>query len=639
MNASSEQANPPMQNYASDDRSFFGHPRGLRTLFFVELWERFSYYGMRALLILFMTAPLASGGLAWPTGKAGPIYGMYTSLVYLMSLPGGWIADRLIGQRRAVFIGGVVIMCGHIVLAIPSVNTFYVGLGLVIVGTGLLKPNISTIVGQIYSPEDSRRDAGFSIFYMGINAGALLAPLVTASLAQEQWFKDYLTSWGMSPASSWHWGFGATAVGMFFGLVWYVVDQKSLGDAGKHPVVSSEAEATRLRTTFFKGIGLVAVVLATLAVLQMTGLAELTAQRVSSAFGRLLLVTVGAFFAWLFLQRGWTAEERKRLVVIAVLFLGASVFWSVFEQAGSTLSLFAEGSTRNEIFGKSFGSGKWQSVNSAWVVLLAPVFAVLWVKLGNLNPSHAAKFAMGLLFVSLGFGLMVPAAQLAANGNRVGWWWLLGCYFLHTVGEMCLSPVGLSAMTKLAPARVGSLMMGVWFMATSVGSFLGGQVAGAYERFSLPRLFGVVALYALVFAGVLALLVKPIKRMLASTPVASSGTAPSTTSDMPFSIGAAGIPFFWLLFHGRIAVALGLIPVIFGIRMLSVFGGSIGAGIGLIIALGISLGIGARGSKIAWEHRKYQSLEELNRGERGWNVVGAVLLTLQVLAFVWFGVG
>ncbi|HYV99794.1 MAG TPA: peptide MFS transporter, partial [Gemmatimonadaceae bacterium] len=500
----------------STDRSFFGHPKGLRTLFFVELWERFSYYGMRALLILFMTAPVAAGGLGWSTDKAGPIYGMYTALVYLMSLPGGFIADRLIGQRRAVFAGGVLIMCGHIVLAIPSVNSFFAGLGLVVLGTGLLKPNISTIVGQIYAPDDERRDAGFSIFYMGINLGALLAPLVTASLAQEQWFKNVLSGWGFSPESSWHWGFGATAVGMFVGLVWYLIDQRTLGDAGKHPVNSSDAEAARMRGLFWKGFGLVALVLAIMVGLHVSGTVELSVARINGAFGITLLLIVIAFFAWLFTSKGWTKEERKRLIVVAVLFWGAAIFWSVFEQAGSTLSLFAEKSTRNEVFGMSFGSGKWQSVNSAWVIILAPIFAWLWVKLGKRNPSSPAKFALGLLFVSLGFFLMVPAAAMASNGNRVGWWWLLGCYFLHTVGEMCLSPVGLSAMTKLAPAQIGSLVMGVWFTATSVGNFLGGQVAGAYERFALPTLFGIVALVALIFAGILAALVKPIKRMLAA---------------------------------------------------------------------------------------------------------------------------
>jgi len=493
---------------------FFGHPAGLRTLFFAELWERFSYYGMRALLVLFMTAPIAAGGLGWSVAKAGPIYGLYTAMVYLVALPGGWIADRILGPRKSVFWGGVVIMCGHIVLAIPSEKTFYLGLALVVVGTGLLKPNISTMVGRLYAPEDARRDAGFSIFYMGINLGALLAPLVTASLAQEEWFKGVLTSWGWSPTVSWHWAFGATAVGMFLGLVWYVVDRKTLGEAGLHPEVASDEEAARIRRQFLGGLGLSVLALATVGVLHLTGAITLTAEKVSNTFGVLLLLAVVAFFAWLFLNRGWTSDERKRLVVIAVLFLGASVFWSVFEQAGSTLTLFAERSTRNEVFGMSFGSGKWQSVNSLWVVILAPVFAWLWVKLGNRNPSSAAKFALGLLFVALGFGLMVPAASLAANGDRVGWWWLLGCYFLHTVGEMCLSPVGLSAMTKLAPARVGSMMMGVWFMATSVGNFIGGQVASVYEKFSLPQLFGVVALYALAFAGLLGLLVKPIKRML-----------------------------------------------------------------------------------------------------------------------------
>jgi len=494
---------------------FFGHPAGLRTLFFVELWERFSYYGMRALLVLFMTAPIAAGGLGMPTSEAGPIYGMYTATAYLTCLPGGWIADRLIGQRRAVLMGGIIIMIGHIILAFPGVTTFFAGLLFVVVGTGLLKPNISTMVGQLYATEDERRDGGFSIFYMGINLGALLAPLVTSSLAQEQWFKDMLTGWGISPESSWHWGFGATAVGMFIGVVWYIIDSKTLGDAGTAPAVSGPNEAAQLRRKFWMGLGLFGAVLVVLVGLQASGVVAFNVERVSKVFGTGLLLTVLAFFIWLFASGGWTPEEKKRLVVLSVLFLGACVFWSVFEQAGSTLTLFAERSTRNELFGMSFASGKWQSVNSLWVIILAPIFAFLWVKLGNRNPTSTAKFSLGLLFVSAGFALMVPAAQLAANGDRVGWWWLLGCYFLHSVGEMCLSPVGLSAMTRFAPARVGSLMMGVWFLATSVGSFIGGSVAGLYEKFSLPQLFGVVALYALAFAVILALMVKPIKRMLA----------------------------------------------------------------------------------------------------------------------------
>lgn len=494
---------------------FFGHPAGLRTVFFVELWERFSYYGMRALLILFMTAPIVSGGLGMPASEAGPIYGMYTATAYLAALPGGWIADRVIGQRNAVLWGGIIIMIGHIILAFPGISTFFAGLAFVVVGTGLLKPNVSTIVGKLYAPEDERRDAGYSIFYMGINLGALLAPLVTASLAQEQWFKDTLTGWGIAPETSWHWGFGATAVGMFIGVIWYLIDSKTLGDAGTQPAVSGPQEAAEVRKKFWMGLGIFALVVVAVVGARALGMANFTVEQVSKTFGVLLLLTVVAFFVWLFTSGGWTPEEKKRLVAMTVLFAGACVFWSVFEQAGSTLSLFAERSTRNEFFGMPFASGKWQSVNSGWVIILAPIFAWIWVKLGSRNPTSAAKFSLGLLFVSLGFFLMVPAAQLAASGDRVGWWWLLGCYFLHSVGEMCLSPVGLSAMSRLAPARVSSLMMGVWFLATSVGSFIGGSVAGLYESFALPTLFAVVALYALVLAGILGLLVKPIKRMLA----------------------------------------------------------------------------------------------------------------------------
>ena len=493
---------------------FFGHPAGLRTLFFAEMWERFSYYGMRAILVLFMTAPIAAGGLGWTSAKAGPVYGVYTAAVYLMSLPGGWIADRVLGQRKSVFWGGVIIMFGHIALAVPSVNTFYLGLTLVVLGVGLLKPNISTMVGQLYAPDDERRDAGFSIFYMGINLGALLAPLVVGYLAQAPGWQARLAGWGIRPETSWHWGFGATAIGMFLGLVWYVVDRKALGDAGLRPVVSSPEDAAGARTKLWRALGLASLAIVVIAVLQGLGLIAITTESVANVFGVLLLLTVVVFFAWLLLSRGWTTEERRRLLVILVLFLGASVFWSVFEQAGSTLTLFARDSTRNELFGHAYPSSWWQSVNSGWIIILAPVFAWLWVWLGRRNPSSPAKFAVGLLLVALSFAIMVPAASAATHGNRVGWWWLLSSYFLATAGELSLSPVGLSAMTRLAPARVASLMMGVWFLAASVGNFIGGQVAGVYGKFSPPAVFGGVALYALFFAGVLALLVKPIKRML-----------------------------------------------------------------------------------------------------------------------------
>ncbi len=500
----------------AEDTRFFGHPRGLATLFFTELWERFSYYGMRALLILFMTAPLATGGLAFDTAKAGVIYGTYTAFVYLGTLPGGWIADRFIGQRRATLYGGVLIMCGHISLAVPSITSFYLGLALIVVGTGLLKPNISTMVGQLYTTEDGRRDAGFSIFYMGINLGAFLSPLACGWLAQSERFRGILRSIGMAPENSWHFGFGMAAVGMFLGLVQYLAGWKHLGDAGMNPVApDSPAEMAMQRRRLKIGLASVVGVVALIAALSATGMLHVTPERLGNWFGIVLLLVTVVFFASLFAAKGWTRGERNRLLTILVLFLAAAVFWSVFEQAGSTLNLFAQRNTDNRLFGMNFPASWFQSLNAIFIVMLAPVFAWLWVRLGRRNPSSPAKFVAGLLFVALGFAILIVAAKLASAGVKVSPLWLTVTYLLHTIGELCLSPVGLSAMSRLAPVRVAGLMMGVWFLATSVGNYLGGQVASLYEAFALPTLFTVVTVFALVCALLLALLVRPIARMLA----------------------------------------------------------------------------------------------------------------------------
>ena len=498
------------------DTRFFGHPKGLSTLFFTEMWERFSYYGMRALLILFMTAPLAAGGLGFDTAKAGAIYGTYVSLVYITSLPGGWLADRFLGQRRATLYGGVLIMLGHISLAIPSLTTFYGGLGLVTLGTGLLKPNISTLVGELYAPEDERRDAGFSLYYMGINTGAFIAPLVCGWFAQSQQFRGILGSVGLPPESSWHWGFAMAAVGMFLGLVQYLAGWKHLGSAGMYPAPAETPEAAAAQRRLLR-IGLAASVggAALVWLLSRADILRITAQGVSNVLGVVLLVTTVAFFAWLFLAARWTTEERKRLVVVLVLFVAAIIFWSVFEQAGSTLNLFAQRGTRTEAFGFSFPPSWLQSVAPFLLVVLSPVFAWIWWRLGPRDPSSPTKFTIGLVCVSLSFALLVYPAQFAEQGVRVSPLWLVGTYFLHTVGELCLSPVGLSAMTRLAPARIVGLTMGVWFLALSVGNYLGGRVGGLYESFSLPGLFGAVALFAAGAAVVLALLIRPIRRMLA----------------------------------------------------------------------------------------------------------------------------
>jgi POT family proton-dependent oligopeptide transporter len=489
----------------SNDRAFFGHPRGLSTLFFTEMWERFSYYGMRALLLLYMTAPVAAGGLGFDAAQGGAVYGLYTSMVYMACLPGGWIADRFIGARKAVLYGGILIASGHFSMAIPSLATFYLGLFLIVMGTGLLKGNVSVIVGHLYSAGDQRRDAGFSIFYMGINLGAFVAPLVCGYLGQQ---------------INWHLGFAAAGVGMVLGVVQYVAGSKSLGDAGLHPApAESPAAAAALKKQAQLWGGSFVVLALVLGIGGFTGALPITATQVSDAAGVfLLLVTVG-FFGWLFFSTGWTPNERKRLYVIGVLFLASAIFWSVFEQAGSTLNLFADRNTRTELLGMPFPSSWFQSLNSLFLIALAPVFAWIWIRLAarGKEPSSPAKFVFGLVFVGLGFAILVPPAQMAEGGAQVSPMWLTLTYLLHTVGELALSPVGLSAMTKLSPARIVGMSMGVWFLATSVGNFIGGRVSGLYESLALPTLFTAVAAYG-ILAGVILALFVPAMRKLITAP-------------------------------------------------------------------------------------------------------------------------
>ena len=482
------------------DTSFFGHPRGLATLFFTEMWERFSYYGMRALLILFMTAPASRGGLEFPVAKAGAIYGLYTAMVYLLSLPGGWIADRITGQRRAVLMGGILIACGQFCLMARSIGVFYSGLVLLVLGTGLLKPNVSTIVGQIYAQGDARRDSGFSIFYMGINLGALISPLACG------WVGERI-GWGL--------GFGLAGVGMIAGLIQYVLGAKHLGSAGMRPGGSQNPEelAKNKRRALVGAVAAIAI-FAIIAALASAGTVEITAQTISNVLGVVLVIVTVGIFSWLLLGKGWSSVERKRSAAILVLFLSASVFWSAFEQAGSSLSLFAERSTARVIMGFEFPASWFQFVQPFFIITLAPVFAWLWMALRRREPSSPTKFALGLFFAGVGFAILVPAAAIAMKGVAVSYWWLVFTYLFHTIGELCLSPVGLSAMTKLAPARVAGMMMGLWFVSIGIGDYLGGRVTSLYESVSLPTLFGLVACVA--FAAMLALvvLVKPTVRMM-----------------------------------------------------------------------------------------------------------------------------
>jgi POT family proton-dependent oligopeptide transporter len=485
---------PEIASNARWDRSFFGHPRGLSTLFFTEMWERFSYYGMRALLILFMTATVQHGGLGFNTSKAGSIYGLYTAMVFLLSLPGGWIADRISGQRRAVLCGGIIIALGHFSMAIPRVDTFYLGLALIVIGTGLLKPNISTMVGALYSTDDARRDAGFSIFYMGINVGALLSPLVCGYLGEN---------------INWHYGFAAAGVGMTLGLIQYVLGAKYLGSAGLHT-----AGTERDKRLFSRGLIVTAILIAAAIALTATGTLSLTAEQISNIFGILLIAIVAAAFIWLLTAKGFSKIERNRFLAILVLFIASALFWSAYEQAGSTLNLFAERNTNLHAWDFHwwglFRASYFQSFNSVFIILLAPVFAWLWVALRRHEPTSTAKFSIGLIFVGLGLAILIPVA----GGTAVSPWWLTATYFLHTIGELCLSPVGLSAMTKLAPARICGLMMGVWFLSMSVGDYISGRLASVYETFPLPELFGIVAAFCIVVGLLLVFLLRPMKRLM-----------------------------------------------------------------------------------------------------------------------------
>jgi len=457
--------------YGAGANDFGGHPRGLAPLFLTEMWERFSYYGMRALLTLYMVESVTRGGLGYETRKATTIYGTYTMSVYLLSILGGFIADNFIGSRRAVLWGGVIIACGHFAMAFDATETFFAGLVLIALGTGLLKPNISTMVGNLYSDRDERRDAGFSIFYMGINVGAFAAPLVTGYLAQSAGWKARLLSWGIDPLSCWHWGFAAAGVGMTLGLIVYVKQMSWIAHVGNPPPPAVDGKRPWAK------LGLVA----------LGSLVLIAIMKASDDYPPLIwllfAVQIGAVLFFAFRKK----PESKRIAAILVFFIAAEIFWALFEQTGSSITLFADRLTRNKIFGHEFPSSWWQSVNSIWVILLAPLFAWLWIRMGTRQPSSPLKFALGLFFVGVSFLLMVPAAKLTVDG-KVSPLWLLSLFFLQTVGEMLLSPVGLSTMTKLAPQRLMGLIMGIWFLAAALGNKLAGALAGHFTSTNAERL-------------------------------------------------------------------------------------------------------------------------------------------------------
>jgi proton-dependent oligopeptide transporter, POT family len=424
------------------DAGWAGHPRGLSTLFFTEMWERFSYYGMRGFLILYMTK-----ALGFTDQHAGSVFGNYVGSVWLAAIFGGVIADRWLGQYRSVLIGGIIIALGHFTLAFHPLPFFYAGLSLIVIGTGLLKPNASTLVGSLYEQGDGRRDAGFSIFYMGINVGALLGPIVAGKIAE---------------GIDWHLGFACAGVGMTLGLIQYVAGRRHLQPALQRLAASPKPT----------GAGAPAP------------------------------------------SGGFTREDWKRMTAVVVFFLFASLFWGAYEQAGSTLTLFADRYVRLDLLGIKLYASWFVSIQAGFVILLAPAFAWLWVKLGPRQPSSPAKFALALLFMALAFLLLMPAGAIAQGGVKVTPLWLVGAYFLEELGEVCLYPVGLSVVTKVAPTRIVGLMMGVFFLSNALGNKLAGWSAGFISTTPLPTLFGITAGVCLGAALLMFVLIRPVRSLM-----------------------------------------------------------------------------------------------------------------------------
>ncbi|KUH35877.1 MULTISPECIES: peptide MFS transporter [Streptomyces] len=436
------------------EKTFLGHPRGLANLFMTEMWERYSYYGMRALLVLYLSAEVAEGGLGFEDATAIAIYSVYNAMVYLLALPGGWFGDRVWGARKTVAVSGTIIMVGHFLLALPTTVSFFVGLAFIAAGSGLLKANISTMVGHLYRDKnDPRRDGGFTIFYMGINVGAFAAPLTIGWVGQEV---------------NWHYGFALAGVGMAVGLAFYFLGFRNLApESNQVPAPLSETERAGLikRAVIWLAVAAVAYGLVGLS-------GSFTIDWVLWPLTILGLALPTYYLVRVRRDSDLEPVERTRMSAYVWFFVAAAAFWAIYDQTGSTLTLFAKDNTEGSLFGFDFPSSWFQSLNPLYVMALAPVFAWLWVALSRRGkePSTLSKFATGLLMIGGSFFVMMLAQTASAGGVKVTPLWLCSVYLIQTIGELTLSPVGLSLTTKLAPAKYASQMMGVWFLAVTAGS-------------------------------------------------------------------------------------------------------------------------------------------------------------------------
>lgn len=480
------------------EKTLFGHPKGLFVLFFTEMWERFSYYGMRAILLLFLLDK-TSGGMGLNEGEGGAIYGLYTFSVYLLSLPGGWLADNVLGQRKAIWYGGIAIMLGHIVLAFPaSQAVFFTGLGLVAIGTGLLKPNISSIVSELYPEGGAIRDAAFSIFYIGINTGSFLGILIVGYLGQKV---------------GWHYGFGAAAVAMFLGLLVYrFSSQTYLQDKGMLPkALASEKSSEKTNPITW---GLLGALVVFMLVMQFNGMFQWGSKAaVATSMGVIAVAIVIVYFLNLIFASGLDTTERKRIVILFILFWGAVLFWAGFEQQGSSLQIFAD---RYSELPFGMPSSWFQNFNPFYILVFAPVLGGLWVFLEKkqLNPPLLVKFAIGLFLLGLGYYIMVVGAQIALTGVKASALFLTFTYLFHTLGELCLSPVGLSAYTKLAPKKYLSQLMGIWFVAAALGNLFAGLFAGGFDEENvqqMPQMFMSIVWFCVAVGGIIFILQRPLK--------------------------------------------------------------------------------------------------------------------------------
>ncbi|MBS4204487.1 peptide MFS transporter [Lederbergia citrea] len=463
-------------------KGFFGHPKGLLTLFFTEFWERFSYYGMRAILVYYMYYEVSKGGLGIDKSTALAIVSIYGSLVYMSGIIGGWLADRVFGTSRAVFYGGIFIMFGHLVLALPgSLTMFFISMVLIVIGTGLLKPNVSSMVGDIYSEEDNRRDAGFSIFYMGINLGGFISPLIVGSVMKY----------------SFHLGFGIAAVGMFLGLIVFIVTKKkNLGLAGTY--IANPLSPTEKKKVFTK-FGLGAVIVAILiAVAIPMGL--LTIETFIALVGILGFLIPAIYFFVMYRSPKTTATERSRLIAFIPLFLASVMFWSIQEQGATILANYADERTQLDFAGLHISPAWFQSLNPLFIIVLAPVFAWLWIRLGNRQPSIPQKFSLGLLFAGISFIVILLPGYFGGTHSLVSPIWLVLSYLIAVIGELCLSPVGLSAATKLGPAAFSAQTMSLWFLSNAAAQALNAQIVKFYSPATETLYFGTIGGIAIVLS-------------------------------------------------------------------------------------------------------------------------------------------